>query len=198
MSDGSPAAAGQTGTRPDFLVILGLIPPVSVEDVKQAYLDKAKAAHPDRGGSTEEFVRLQNAFEQATEYAKFKAGRMQWLSQWVEQYAAQEQIVNEVRALGGSVDVESCDWLVQSIGSDFATVLDRIHGIKLSGPLVDDAALVNLRSHRRMLTGLKRLELVNTNITSVGLGQLDCARKPARARSDWLTRQRPCRARSGE
>jgi hypothetical protein len=69
--------------RPDqleFLTVLGLAPPVTEEDVKQAYLDKAKSAHPDRGGDVENFKRLQDAFEQATEYARFKAGRMQWLS----------------------------------------------------------------------------------------------------------------------
>src|SRR4051794_40988010 len=110
--------------RPDFLVILGLLPPVTVEDVKQAYLEKAKAAHPDRGGTTNQFVELHKAFEQATEYAKFKAGRMEWLTQWVGQYAEQEEVVAEIRALGGTADVVPADWLVTSIGNDFATVLE--------------------------------------------------------------------------
>ena len=106
--------SGDRVQRYEFLVVLGLIPPVTVEDVRQAYLEKAKTAHPDRGGSGDEFVRLQQAFEQATEYARFKAGRMQWLSQWVGQYADQEQVVGEIRALGGSVEIESCDWLATS------------------------------------------------------------------------------------
>jgi hypothetical protein len=158
--------------RPAFLVVLGLIPPISLEDVKQAYLEKAKTAHPDRGGSADQFVRLQKAFEQATEYARFKAGRMQWLSQWVGQYADQEQVIGEIRALGGSVEVESCDWLVTSIGSDFGTVLDRLVAIRLAGPQIDDSVLLHLGTQRRTLVGLRRLALIDTQVTSVGLREL--------------------------
>ncbi len=85
-----------TEFRPDrleFLTVLGLAPPVTEQDVMQAYLDKCKAIHPDHGGNVTEFKRLHEAFEQATEYARFKASRMQWLSQWVEQYAEQEQVI---------------------------------------------------------------------------------------------------------
>ncbi len=156
----------------EFLAILGLKPPVSIEDVKQAYLDKAKTAHPDRGGDTQGFVRLHEAFEQATEYARFKAGRMQWLSGWVEQYAEQQQLIDEIKALGGDVEVESVEWLGQTIGTDFATVMDRLAAVRLSGPKVDDAALVQLGSKLRRQAGLHRLDLINTSVTSIGLQQL--------------------------
>lgn len=156
----------------EFLTVLGLTQPVTVEDVKQAYLEKAKAAHPDRGGDVKQFVRLQKAFEQATEYAQFKAGRMQWLTRWVEQYAEQEQLVKELKALGGSVTVNSADVLTSSIGQDFATVLERIQGIHLSGKRIDDAVLLHLGMQRRILAGLKRLDLIDTSVTSVGLQQL--------------------------
>jgi hypothetical protein len=159
-------------SRPEFLVLLGLVPPLTVEDVKQAYLEKAKTAHPDHGGSAEQFVQLHKAFEQATEYARFKAGRMQWLSQWVEQYAEQEQVVGEVKALGGSVEVDSSEWLATSIGADFATVLDRLIAIRLAGRRIDDRVLVNLAARRRTAAALERLELIDTQVTSVGLGQL--------------------------
>ena len=58
--------------RPDFLVALGLIPPCTVEDVKQAFLAKVKTAHPDVGGDAAEFRKLQEAYERATEWAKFR------------------------------------------------------------------------------------------------------------------------------
>src|SRR3990172_9069662 len=140
--------------RLEFLTLLGLAPPVTEEDVKQAYLDKAKAAHPDRGGDVESFKRLQEAFEQATEYARFKAGRMQWLSRWVEQYAEQEKVVEHIKALGGTVEVKSSDPLSRSIGPDFAAVLDKVVGIRLSGPKIDDAVVLQLATQRRMLAGL--------------------------------------------
>ena len=44
--------------HPKCLTTLGLLPPVTAEDVKQAYLAKAKAMHPDRGGDPAQFVDL--------------------------------------------------------------------------------------------------------------------------------------------
>ncbi len=163
-----PSRAG----RLDFLTVLGLAPPVTVEDVKQAYLEKVKTAHPDHGGDQQQFVRVHEAYEKATEYARFKAGRMQWLSRWVEQYAEQQQAVAEIQALGGKVEFESIDWATQSIGNDFATVLERIIAINFSGPTVDDQTLAQLGARRRMLLGVQRLALVETKITSAGLKEL--------------------------
>ncbi len=150
------------------------------EDVKQAYLAKARTAHPDQGGSVEKFKELQEAFEQATEYARFKAGRMQWLSRWVEQYAEQEQLIEEIKTLGGTVDVKSSDPLTRSIGPDFAVVLDKVEGIRLSGAKIDDHTVLRLVELRRMLAGLRKLALVDTSITDAGLLQLRGAGKPAR------------------
>ena len=158
--------------RLEFLTVLGLAPPVTEEDVKQAYLDKCKVAHPDHGGDVSEFKRLQEAFEQATEYARFKASRMQWLSQWVEQYAEQEQVIEQIKTLGGSVEVKSSDPLSRSIGPDFAVVLDKVVGIQLSGPKIDDRVILQLAGQRRMLAGLRKLALVDTAITQAGLLQL--------------------------
>jgi hypothetical protein len=156
----------------EFLAILGLKPPVSVEDVKQAYLDKAKNAHPDRGGDARDFMRLHEAFEQATEYARFKAGRMQWLSGWVEQYAEQQELVDEIKTLGGEADVESVESLGQTIGSDFATVMDRLVGVRLSGPHIDDAMIIPFAAKLRRQSGVHRLELIDTSVTAVGLREL--------------------------
>jgi hypothetical protein len=167
MTDGKPIDHNL-----EFLSVLGLTQPVTVEDVKQAYLEKTKTAHPDRGGDKQEFVRLQRAFEQATEYAQFKAGRMQWLTRWVEQYAEQQQVIDEIKALGGVVEVKADDNLTKSIGPDFATVLDRIVKIRLAGAKVDDNVLLNVASRRRVLAGLRHLELIDTSVSSVGLQNL--------------------------
>ena len=156
----------------EFLSVLGLTQPVTVEDVKQAYLEKAKTAHPDRGGDIHQFIRLQQAFEQATEYAQFKAGRMQWLTRWVEQYAEQQQVIDEVKALGGTVEVKACDWLTKSIGPDFATVLDRVVSIRLSGSSIDDRCFAECGQPAPGLGRTSHLELIDTNVTSVGLHQL--------------------------
>jgi hypothetical protein len=172
-----PSPTNLDTERPEFLAILGLGLPVTVDDVKQAYLEKAKTAHPDRGGNAQQFIRLQTAFEQATEYARFKAGRSQWLARWIEEYVDQQQFAQEVQALGGEVDVGTVDWLERSIGPDFATVLDQIVAIRLSGPQIDDDVLGQLGSRPRMFTGLQRLGLVNTRVTYAGLRRLrECYR----------------------
>ena len=86
---------------------MGVAPPVTVEDVKQAYLTRVKTTHPDVGGNPADFMALQEAFERATEYASFFESRRRWLSNAVERYVAQEEIITEVRRLGGSVATES-------------------------------------------------------------------------------------------
>ena len=96
---------------------------------------------------------------------------MQWLTRWVEQYAEQQQVIDQVKALGGIVEVKACDWLTQSIGPDFATVLDRVATIRLTGRAIDDRVLLNLAGQRRILAGLRKLELIDTSVTSVGLEQ---------------------------
>lgn len=167
-----PSSTQFQADRLEFLTVLGLAPPVTEDDVKQAYLDKCKIVHPDHGGDVNEFKRLQEAFEQATEYARFKASRMHWLSRWVEQYAEQEQVVEQIKALGGSVEIKSSDPLTRSIGPDFATVLDKVVGIRLSGPKIDDGVVLQLTDQRRMLAGLRKLALVDTAVTYAGLLQL--------------------------
>lgn len=164
-----PASTEFHGERHEFLAILGLAPPVTEEDVKQAYLVKARTAHPDQGGSVEEFKRLQEAFEQATEYARFKSGRMQWLSRWVEQYAEQEKLIERIKSWGGEVEINASDPLNRSIGPDFAVVLDKLIGVRLTGSQVTDATIEKLVAERRMLAGLRKLALINTSVTEVGL-----------------------------
>ncbi|REK19280.1 MAG: hypothetical protein DWQ37_01425 [Planctomycetota bacterium] len=161
-----------TEFRPDkleFLTVLGLAPPVTEEDVKQAYLVKARTAHPDAGGDVAGFKRLQEAYEQATEYARFKASRMQWLSRWVEQYAEQEKVIERIKALGGEAEVKSSDPLTRSIGADFAVVLDKVTSITLRGKQIDDAVIDQLIADRRMLAGLRKLALLETTVSAAGL-----------------------------
>lgn len=56
-----PAPAGAKGWRE----VLGLAGPVAPADIDRAYRDKAGAAHPDKGGSTEAMATLNRARAQA-------------------------------------------------------------------------------------------------------------------------------------
>src|SRR6516162_6335680 len=58
--------------RPACMATLGLLPPYSRDDVEAAYRSQVWTAHPDRGGSVADFVKLQKAYEQAMEYVRFQ------------------------------------------------------------------------------------------------------------------------------
>lgn len=155
------------GSMVDFLAPLGLMLPITVEDVKQAYLAKVKKAHPDVGGDVEHFKQLQRAYEQAYEYAQSHG--IAWLSSWVDVYVAQQQVIDEVKRLGGHVDIEGTRWLKREIGEDFANIFDKVIGIHLRGPQIDDEVLGYLVKHRQAIASLRVLDLTASHITSRGL-----------------------------
>ena len=118
---GSGAHAAADG-RPEFLVTLGLIPPCTVEDVKQAYLVKVKTAHPDAGGNADDFRKLQEAYEKATEWAKFRASRIQWLATWVEKYVEQDGVVADCSGAGAKSKSRGSIGCAAALGKIFHTL----------------------------------------------------------------------------
>src|SRR5262245_53191249 len=119
-----------TDQRPEFMIYLGLLPPYSLEDLHKAYKARALDVHPDHGGSTADFLQLQENYSRAQEYVKFQEGRRNWLSAQVEPYLRQQEIVSEVERRGGQVEIETLDWMQRSFG-DFASLAERLRGIKL-------------------------------------------------------------------
>jgi len=174
MPDSNPSASGSHpgDVRPDFLVTLGLIPPCSVEDVKQAFLVKVKTAHPDVGGDVADFRKLQEAYERATEWAKFRASRTVWLSTWVEKYVEQDSVVTEIQRRGAKVESEGVDWLRRSFGEDFSHLADKVRSIAWHGSAVDDKAIAWLSDHRATLITLKSLDLTQSAVTDAGVQHL--------------------------
>lgn len=168
MSQPSPSSA----QRPQCLVILGLMPPVTLDDVKQAYLVKAREAHPDRGGSPEDFVRVQQAFEEATEFVKFKANKLEWLASKIDAYAQQQEVVTETIERGGSAEMEETDWLRKSFGDDFGHVADKLTAVRLNGPTADDVFCILLGFRAESLKDLAVLDLAGGSLTDEGLLQL--------------------------
>jgi hypothetical protein len=164
--------AAHADNRPDFLVRLGIMLPVSVADVKEAYLAKAKLAHPDVGGDHEKFVELQTDYERAVEYCKFHSGRRRWLADSVERYIAQQQIIAEIEGRGGRATLAHNDWLKREVGEDFAQVLDTIAGIRFSSTSDGDADVDFLLGHREQLDTLQWLDLARSTVTDRGLLRL--------------------------
>ncbi|MDZ4821000.1 MAG: VanZ family protein [Planctomycetota bacterium] len=167
-NDATRAANG----RPDFLVRLGILLPCTTEDVETAYREHAKKAHPDRGGSVAAFTQLQADYEAATEFARFRASRRGWLATSIERYAQQEEIIAEIRRRGGSVDLQSTEWMAREIGPDFAQVLDRVVGIHWTDPHVNIDDIRFLTQHAAALSTLKRLDLSGARIGNSAIKEL--------------------------
>ena len=157
--------------RPPFMVTLGLLPPYTREDIQAAYHEKAKTTHPDRGGSATDFEELHEAYERAQEYVRFHLDRRQWLAAQVERYALQDRVVNEVRRLGGAIEVEQLDWIKRSFG-DFAVVTEMLRGIRLRGRTDGDAFLKYLAEHAAALKNLLWLDVSGSQISDQGIVQL--------------------------
>ena len=166
--DPSPASPH----HPKCLAVLGLLPPVTAEDVKQAYLAKAMAMHPDRGGDPAQFVLLQKAFEEANDFVQFKAGKLEWLASKIEAYAQQQDVVTETIERGGEVEMEEAVWLRKSFGEDFGHVADKLVSVRLRGPAADDVFAILLGFRADSLKDLAVLDLAGGRLTDEGLLQL--------------------------
>jgi len=162
-----PAAA-----PPPCLAVLGLRPPVTLEDVKQAYLAKAMTMHPDRGGDPAAFMRLQQAFEEANEFVRLKADRLEWLASRIEAYSQQQEVVTATIHRGGDVRMEESDALTRSFGEDFGRVADKLVAVRLRGPAADDVFAILLGFRADSLQDLAELDLAGGRLTDEGLLQL--------------------------
>jgi hypothetical protein len=157
---------------PECLAALGLRPPVTLEDVKQTYLAKAMAAHPDRGGDPAAFIRLKAAYEEANDYVKFKASKLEWLAAKVEAYAEQQDVATATIERGGEIEMEETDWLRKSFGEDFGHIADKLVTIRLCNPAADDTFAVLVGFRADSLKDLRVLDLAGGTITDEGLLQL--------------------------
>ena len=63
-----PIAQRNLPLTPECIRALGLMMPCSIDDVKDAYRQKAKQTHPDSGGSAEAFLALQENYLEAIDF----------------------------------------------------------------------------------------------------------------------------------
>ena len=173
-------------TRPDFMVALGLSPPYSPDDVKFAYLTKVKEAHPDKGGTVEEFNALQEAYDQAKQYVEFRGDRRGWIAAKMDHYLAVQQATESLEELGAEVESDAKDWLEKSFG-DFAQLTESIVSVRLVDSENGDRLISAMLENREHLGSLNRLELPgckvsDSSVLALGvfsqLEHLDLSRTP--------------------
>jgi hypothetical protein len=177
--------------RPDFMVTLGLAPPYAIEDVKQAYREKARATHPDRGGSAAAFAAVHEAFERAQAYLEFRQDRRGWIAGKMARYAALQEAVTQLEQLGAEVTAYAPEWLEQSYG-DFAQLTEHVTKIRLADspaptPLIN-AMVENYASLRELTTlELPGCRLTDDDVISLSIFQqlrrLDISRTPVTKRA---------------
>jgi hypothetical protein len=162
----APTNSKHDGTpdRPQFAVTLGLLPPYTIDDVKRAYMDKVKDAHPDRGGDREAFDRIQRAFEEGQEYLRFRSDRRKWIAARMDEYLAILALNERLQKLGAEVETVMLDWVRRSFG-DFADLTESIVGIRLTGATNVGELVETLVREQACLAGLKRLELPGCPVT---------------------------------
>ena len=158
--------SGDALHRPEFALTLGLLPPYTIEDIKRAYLEKVKQAHPDRGGDRSDFERIQHAFEQANEYLRFRSDRRHWIAARMEEYMAVSSLIESLRALGAEVETNMLDWIRNSFG-DFADLTETITSVRLVNSAQVAAVVDTLIRERGNLPGLKRLALPGCAVTNL-------------------------------
>ncbi|HWB10611.1 MAG TPA: J domain-containing protein [Pirellulales bacterium] len=152
------------------MAALGLLPPYELADVKEAYRAKVFLAHPDRGGDPADFIRLQQAYDQAVEYATFRGSRREWIAAKVEQHLQQEEVVAEVLRRGGRVEVERFAWMEKSWGDGFPLLAERLRHIFVRDMADGDGFLAFLADHR--IPYLLGLDLAGSRVSAKGLHRL--------------------------
>lgn len=154
--------------RPPCMQRLGLLPPYSIEDVKKAYRQRAKAAHPDGGGNSADFAALHADYQRALSLAAFHESRRRWLGDRVERYVERTQLIAQLEELGGRADFQRPDNYLQDYGPDYAEILCELVAIHLNGSSATDAALQTL-CNSAVFPEVQLLDLSESAVTDVGL-----------------------------
>lgn len=158
--------------RPEFMEVLGLLPPYSTRDVKQAYRSKVRQAHPDAGGDAARFIEVRQAYERALDFCRFRDSRREWIGENVEKYMSRLQVIRAIEACGGTVELQSEQSFLRSYGPDFADVLRQLVVVELSGREIDDGSLSCLADGCDVLNEVRLLVLSGSRITDGGMQSL--------------------------
>lgn len=140
------------------MITLGLLPPFAMEDVKQSYRAKAHLTHPDHGGSVDEFLALQNAYQAAQEYVDFVGDRRLWIATMVEKSLHQDKIVARLKSFGAQVETSTLDALTRTLG-DFAVLSESVVRVSLTNSPSGGDLLRVLTSEAKALKNLQHLSL---------------------------------------
>lgn len=150
--------------RPEFMVTLGLAPPYVIEDVHQAYRERAKTAHPDRGGSLVEFNDLHQAYERAQAYLKFREDRRGWIASHMDRYVALERAIERLQRLGAKVTTKAPEWLEHSFG-DFSQLTETVVLVRAADAANGDELIAAMVEEYEPLRELREVEMPGARVS---------------------------------
>ncbi|WP_145262364.1 J domain-containing protein [Calycomorphotria hydatis] len=152
------------------MVTLGLLPPITEEDVRQAYRIKAMENHPDHGGDGLSLDAIRRAKDQALDYLSYHTDRRDWIGKQVEQHLKRESVREQLESLGGTIETAKQDWRDDSFG-DFSQLCERIIGLRFQPRSDPDAIFEALSEHNFHLGYLRLLDLADIPVKD---RHLDC------------------------
>jgi hypothetical protein len=165
--------------RPEFMAVLGLLPPYSAEDVEKAYLTKLKEIRPDLGGDRQAFYAAQNAYAQAKEYVTFRGDRRGWIAKQMDNYVAVGEMIDQLDRLGACVETQSLDWLQKSFG-EFAQLTESVVSVRLCDAENGDDLLAYMFEQHERLLELRRLDLSGCAVSDASVRRLSLFRRLAK------------------
>ncbi len=154
----------KSDSRPECMIILGLLPPYALEDVRQAYRAKAHLAHPDHGGCVTQFLSLQEAYQAAQEYVRFVGDRRQWIASMVAKSLHLADLIKRLQSFGATVETSTPDALRKTLG-DFAVLSEAVVRVSLTGSRSGNDLLRIMTREASSLRNLKHLSLAGSHIT---------------------------------
>lgn len=153
------------------MAVLGVAPPYTEADVKQAYLLKAKALHPDRGGNAHEFNALHEAFQRAEQYLEFKRDSRAWIAKHMQGYLDSRDVGDTLRSYGAQVVAATIDWLQRSFG-DFAELTESIIRVRLEDSARAEQMIEYMLQHVPALGRMTHLELPGCQLSEESVRRL--------------------------
>ncbi len=148
--------------RPPCMVRLRLMPPYTLEDVKQAYRQEAKTAHPDAGGSQSAFNDLQTVYEQAQEFVEFYGDRRHWIGKLTERYIRQCECTGALEEFGAKIELDQENWRREAM-EDFSVLTQIIIGIRWNREHSTQELFSILERYDNCLTKLRLLDLTGSD-----------------------------------
>jgi hypothetical protein len=161
----------KTKDRPEFMLVLGLLPPYSEQDVRQAYRKRAQQSHPDHGGDPKTFRRIHEAYERAQNYVAVRNVRSKWIAGKMDRYLLLQDVERRLGDLGASITTWYEDWQTKHLG-EFAELMSEIDSVTVAAGSNGNTVIELMLNEQPMFQKLRRIVLADCGVNTQHAMQL--------------------------